>query len=41
VRSVNNVLKELLQQNFVERAKQDKAYIYSLAPRVKTLFVKS
>ena len=41
VRSVNNVLKTLLRDNLVERTKEDKAYIYHLAPRVKTLVIKS
>ena len=41
VRSINNILKDLLARNFVERTKQDKTYIYNLAPRLKTMFVKA
>ena len=41
VRSVNNTLKDLLARGFVERAKKDKTYIYSLAPRLRTIFVKA
>ena len=41
VRSINNILKDLLARNFVERAKQDKTYIYNLSPRLKTMFVKA
>ena len=41
VRSLNNVLKILLQENLVEREKRDKTFIYRLSPRIKTLVVKS
>ena len=41
VRSINNILKDLLARNFVERIRKDKTYIYSLAPRLKTIFVKA
>jgi len=41
VRSVNNILKVLMQQGFVERVKEDKAYLYHLSPRIKTLVVKN
>ncbi len=41
VRSVNNILKMMMESGYVERTKDDKAYVYSLSPRVKTLFVKS
>lgn len=41
VRSVNNVLKVLMEQGFVERVKEENAYVYHLAPRIKTLVVKS
>lgn len=41
VRSVNNILKVLMDNDYVERSKDDKAYLYALAPRVRTLFVKS
>jgi len=40
VRSVNNILKGLMKENFVERRREDKAFVYYLAPRVKTLLVK-
>jgi type II secretory pathway predicted ATPase ExeA len=40
VRSVNNVVKALQEDGYLERKKEDKAYVYSLAPRISTLFVK-
>ncbi|MFC2143331.1 ATPase, T2SS/T4P/T4SS family [Candidatus Aenigmatarchaeota archaeon] len=41
VRSVNNILTGLMKDELVERTKEDKAYIYHLSPKVKTLFVKA
>lgn len=40
VRSVNNVVKALQEDGYLERRKEDKAYVYSLAARISTLFVK-
>jgi type II secretory pathway predicted ATPase ExeA len=40
VRSVNNIVKALHESGYLERRKEDKAYVYSLSPRISTLFVK-
>ncbi|MFH0949496.1 MAG: ATPase, T2SS/T4P/T4SS family [Candidatus Aenigmatarchaeota archaeon] len=39
VRSVNNILKMLMAAGFVERSRDDRAFVYHLSPRVQTLFV--
>ncbi len=41
VRSVNNILKFLLKQGFVERKQFEKTFVYSLTPKIKTLMVKT
>ena len=41
VRSVNNILKRLMADGFVERKKLDRAFLYQLSPRLKTLVVKA
>ena len=41
VRSVNNILKELMREDFVERKKTEKTFVYQLSPRIKTLVVKA
>jgi len=41
VRSVNNVLKFLLKEGYVERTQSEKTFVYSLTPRIKTLMVKA
>jgi type II secretory pathway predicted ATPase ExeA/DNA-binding MarR family transcriptional regulator len=41
VRSVNNILKRLMQDGFLEREKTEKAFIYKITPRLKTIFVKA
>lgn len=41
VRSVNNIMKRLLADGFIERRKRDKAFVYSLAPQLKTILVKA
>jgi len=41
VRSVNNIMKLMLNAGLLEREKRDKAFVYSLAPRIKTLVVKA
>ena len=41
VRSVNNIMKRLLADGFIERRKRDKAFVYSLAPQLKTIMVKA
>lgn len=41
VRSVNNVMKLMLNAGLLEREKRDKAFVYNLAPRIKTLVVKA
>jgi hypothetical protein len=41
VRSVNNILKELMREEFVERRKTEKTFVYQLSPRIRTLVVKA
>ena len=41
VRSVNNILKELMREDFVERKKTEKTFVYQLSPRIRTLVVKA
>ena len=40
VRSVNNVLKQLMDMKIVERAKTDKSFLYQLAPNIKNHMIK-
>jgi len=40
VRSVNNIVKALHESGYLERRKEEKAFVYSLSPRINTLFVK-
>lgn len=40
VRSVNNVVKALHEEGYLERRKEEKAFVYSLSLRISTLFVK-
>ncbi len=41
VRSVNNILKRLLIEGYVQREAHGKGFLYALTPKVKTLFVSS
>ncbi len=41
IRSVNNILKRLMLEGYVQREARGKAYMYALTPKVKTLFVES
>ncbi|MBI2971164.1 MAG: AAA family ATPase [Candidatus Aenigmarchaeota archaeon] len=41
VRSVNNILKRMLQDGLVERSPKDKAFAYHLSPKLRTLVVKA
>jgi hypothetical protein len=41
IRSVNNILKRLMLDGYVQRESRGKAYMYALTPKVKTLFVES
>lgn len=41
VRSVNNILKMLLAQDYVERKQSEKTFIYSLTTKIKPLLVKA
>ncbi len=41
VRSVNNVLKEMMNEELVERRKTEKTFVYQLSPRIRTLVVKA
>lgn len=40
VRSVNNIVKNLLEDGLLERKREEKAFVYSLSPKLSTLFVK-
>jgi type II secretory pathway predicted ATPase ExeA len=41
VRSINNILKRMLSDGIVERTRKDKAFIYQISPKFRTLVVKS
>jgi type II secretory pathway predicted ATPase ExeA len=41
IRSVNNILKRLMLDGYVQREARGKAFMYALTPKVKTLFVES
>ncbi|MCX6815350.1 MAG: ATPase, T2SS/T4P/T4SS family [Candidatus Aenigmarchaeota archaeon] len=41
VRSVNNVVTALQNLGYLERRREEKAFVYSLSPKLSTLFVKS
>lgn len=40
VRSMNNILKYLMKEGFVERTKRDRAFLYQLKPQFRSLVVK-
>lgn len=41
IRSMNNILKRLLIDGFVQRESRGKSYIYSLTPKIRTLLVQA
>ena len=41
IRSVNNILHRLMKDGFIQREARGKAFMYSLTPKVKTLFVEN
>ncbi len=41
LRSVNNILKRLMDDGFVEREKHGKTFIYKLSPKIKAMLVKA
>ncbi len=41
IRSINNILKRLMDDGFVQRESRGKAFMYSLTPRTKTMMVES
>lgn len=41
VRSMNNILKRLMEEGLVERVREDRAYIYQLAPSIRSIIVKA
>ena len=41
VRSVNNILKRLMREGYVQRESRGKAFMYALTPKVKTYFVEN
>ncbi|MFH1630660.1 MAG: AAA family ATPase [Candidatus Aenigmatarchaeota archaeon] len=40
-RAINNILNRLAKSGYVERKRQGKTYLYNLAPRVQTIFIKA
>ncbi len=40
VRSINNIMKKLYEDGYLERRRSDKAYIYSLSGKLRTIVVK-
>jgi len=41
IRSINNILKRLMLEGYVQRESRGKAFMYALTPKVKTLFVQT
>jgi len=41
IRSINNILKRLMLDGYVQREARGKAFMYALTPKVKTMFVQS
>ena len=41
VRSMNNILKRLMDDGMVERVKEDRAYLYQLSPSIRSILVKA
>ena len=41
IRSINNILKRLMLDGYVQRESRGKAFMYALTPKVKTLFVQA
>ncbi len=41
IRSVNNILKRLMDDGFVDRERQGKTFIYKLSPKIKAMLVKA
>ncbi len=41
IRSINNILKRLMLEGYVQRESRGKAFVYSLTPRARAYFVES
>lgn len=41
VRSMNNILKRLMEEGLVERVKEDRAYLYQLSPSIRSILVRA
>lgn len=41
VRSVNNILRRLMEENFIIREKRGKSFVYKLSPKIRTLVISS
>jgi len=41
VRSMNNILKRLMEEGLVERVREDRAFVYQLAPSIRNIVVKA
>ncbi len=41
VRSMNNILKRLMEENLVERVREDRAFVYQLVPSVRNIVIRA
>jgi predicted transcriptional regulator len=41
VRSMNNILKRLMEENLVERVREDRAFVYQLVPSLRSIVIRA
>ena len=41
IRSINNILKRLLELGYVERTRKNRNFIYTISPKLQTIFIKT
>ncbi|MFH0836891.1 MAG: ATPase, T2SS/T4P/T4SS family [Candidatus Aenigmatarchaeota archaeon] len=41
LRAINNILKRLLELGYVERSRKNRNFVYTISPRLQTIFVKA
>ena len=41
VRSMNNILKRLMEEGLVERVREDRAFVYQLVPSVRNIVIRA